>query len=68
VTRDFARSGDPNGVGLSRWPAFTNAAPRMLYIESGNTAAVPVVSENGLKVLDEYFAWRRTTAAPAAKR
>jgi hypothetical protein len=40
----------------------------MLHIESGNTAAVPVVSGNGLTVLDEYFAWRRTTAAPPAKR
>lgn len=67
---NFAKTGDPNGAGLSRWPAFTNASPRMLHIESDNTAAVPVVGENGLKVLDEYFAWRRTTAVPppAARR
>ena len=67
---NFAKTGDPNGAGLSRWPAFTSAAPGMLHIESGNTTAVPVVSENGLKVLDEYFAWRRTMAVPppTAKR
>ncbi len=62
---NFAKTGDPNGAGLSAWPAFSNASPRMLHIASDNTKAMPIVSEDGLKVLDEYFAWRRTTAAPA---
>jgi para-nitrobenzyl esterase len=63
---NFAKTGDPNGASLPQWPAFTNAAPRMLYISSGNTKASPVVSESGLKVLDEYFAWRRAaTVRPA---
>ena len=63
---NFAKTGDPNGAGLPSWPAFSNANPRTLYIASGNTKAVPVVDENGLKALDEYFAWRRSTETPPA--
>lgn len=62
---NFAKTGDPNGVGLSAWPAFSNASPRMLQIASDNTKAVPIVSEDGLKILDESFAWRRMTTGPA---
>lgn len=39
---------------------------RSLYIASGNTKAIPVVDEDGLKALDEYFAWRRSTEGPLA--
>jgi hypothetical protein len=34
----------------------------MLRIEAEHTKAGPLVNENGLKVLDEFFAWRRTAA------
>lgn len=57
---NFAKTGNPNGLGLPEWPAFNNAKPRTLYIESGNTKAIPVVDESGLMTLDEYFAWRRS--------
>jgi para-nitrobenzyl esterase len=63
---NFAKTYDPNGPGLPAWPAFTNAAPRTLHITSDGTKAEPIVSENGLTALDEYFAWRRTTEAPVA--
>jgi para-nitrobenzyl esterase len=67
---NFAKTGDPNGAGLPSWPAFSKARSQTLYIASGNTRAVPVVDENGLKALDEYFAWRRSTEAqpPAAEK
>ncbi len=67
---NFARTGNPNGAGLPDWPAFTPATPRMLHVASGRTKAGPVVSEDGLEALDEYFAWRRTTEArpPAAAK
>jgi para-nitrobenzyl esterase len=60
---NFAKRGDPNGPGLPRWPAFTSTRPQMLHIASGRTRAGPVVNEEGLRVLDEYFAWRRTNEA-----
>jgi para-nitrobenzyl esterase len=56
---NFAKSGDPNGSGLPKWPAYSDAKPQMLHIEAENTKAGPMVNEKGLKVLDEYFASRR---------
>ena len=52
---NFVKTGDPNGTGLSKWPACTDAKPQMLHIEAGNTRADPLVNENGLKVLDGIF-------------
>ena len=60
---NFARSSDPNGPGLPLWPAFRSTRPQMLHIASGRTRAGPVVNEEGLRVLDEYFAWRRNHEA-----
>ena len=60
---NFAKTFDPNGDGVPAWPVFTNAAPRMLHIAADATKAGPIVSEDGLNALDEYFAWRRTTAS-----
>jgi para-nitrobenzyl esterase len=57
---NFAKTGDPNGAGLPNWPAYSAATPETLHIESGNTQAGPIVDEAGLKVLDEYYAWRRS--------
>ncbi len=60
---NFAKTGDPNGAGLPKWPAYSDAKPQMLHIESGNTKAGPLVNENGLKVLDSFFESRRLTEA-----
>jgi para-nitrobenzyl esterase len=57
---NFAKTGDPNGPGLPQWPAYDEAKPLLLHIESGNTKAGPLVNEKGLQVLDAYFASRRT--------
>ena len=62
---NFAKTGDPNSAGLPKWPAFSDATPQMLHIASGRTQAGPIVNEAGLKALDEYFAWRRTSTPPA---
>ena len=56
---NFAKTGDPNGAGLPKWPAYNDAKPEVLHIQAQSTKAGPVVNENGLKVLDEYFASRR---------
>ena len=58
---NFAKRGDPNGEGLTTWPAFSDANPVVMYL--GPTARTgPVPSAESLKVLDQYFAWRRTAA------
>ena len=68
---NFAKRGDPNGNGLPPWPAFSDGHPQVQYFAGASyTGAVP--SENSLRVLDSYFAWRRTpegavTKAPARK-
>jgi para-nitrobenzyl esterase len=56
---NFAKRGDPNGNGLPHWPEFTDSKHPVMYFH--NVPKVGVVpDENGLRVLDEYFAWRRT--------
>ena len=47
---------------------FSESKPQMLDIGSGNIQPAPVVNENGLKVPDEYFAWRRASEAPRPSR
>jgi para-nitrobenzyl esterase len=59
---NFAKTGDPNGPGLPRWPAFSNAAPEEMRLDL-TPAAGPVAGEARLKLLDGYFAWRRAERA-----
>jgi para-nitrobenzyl esterase len=63
---NFAKRGDPNGKGVPQWPAFSDAAPVLMYF-GGTPHTGPVPSEEGLKSLDAYFAWRRTPEGEAAK-
>jgi para-nitrobenzyl esterase len=56
---NFAKHGDPNGPGLPVWPTFSDATPVVMYLgPTARTGAVP--SADSLKVLDQFFAWRRT--------
>jgi para-nitrobenzyl esterase len=62
---NFAKYGDPNGQGLPQWPAFSDANPVVMYFaQTPHAGAVP--SAESLKVLDAYFAWRRTPEGAAA--
>jgi len=61
---NFAKYGDPNGQGVPRWPVFREANPvAMWFQQTPHTGPVP--SADALKVLDEYFAWRRTPEGEA---
>jgi para-nitrobenzyl esterase len=61
---NFAKRGNPNGSGVPAWPEFTPADPKVMWLR--DTAFVgPLPSEASLKVLDEYFAWRRTPEGEA---
>ena len=57
---NFATYGDPNGEGLPQWPAFDNQQPQVMHLTGPEPYAGDVPSEASLKVLDEYFSWRRT--------
>jgi para-nitrobenzyl esterase len=63
---NFVKTGDPNGSGNPKWPAYDDAKPQMLHITAESTKPGPLLNENGLKVLDEYFAWRRQTEVQPA--
>jgi len=61
---NFAKYGHPNGNGVPAWPAFGEANPVVMYFnKTPHTGPVP--GEGSLKVLDEYFKWRRTTEGDA---
>jgi para-nitrobenzyl esterase len=61
---NFAKRGDPNGDGVPRWPAFTEANPQVMYFHQKPYPG-PVPSADSLRVLDLYFAWRRTPEGEA---
>ena len=61
---NFAKRGDPNGDGLPAWPAFSDRQPVVMHF-SGTPKTGPVPSESSLRVLDGYFAWRRSPEAAA---
>ena len=62
---NFARYGDPNGKDLPSWPAFSDHHPGLMYF-AGTPHTGPVPNEEGLKILNDYFAWRRSPEGVAA--
>lgn len=61
---NFAKLGDPNGPGVPAWPRFTETDRRVMHFRNEATPG-DVPSADGLAVLDEYFAWRRTPEGEA---
>ena len=61
---NFAKYGQPNGNGVTEWPAFSDANPVVMYF-SQTPHTGPVPSAAALKVLDDYFKWRRTPEGDA---
>ena len=61
---NFAKYGNPNGKDVPKWPAFTAANPKVMYL--GPTPHIGTVpGAESLKVLDTYFKWRRTPEGKA---
>lgn len=56
---NFAKTGDPNGEGLPLWGEFTEDNHCAMYLNGEKPGTIAVPDESSLKVLDEYFAWRR---------
>ena len=64
---NFTKYGDPNGEGLPKWPRFMGEDDsQYMYLTGPEPFAGPVPSLESLKVLDAYFAWRRTDEGKAA--
>jgi para-nitrobenzyl esterase len=59
---NFAKTGDPNGSGLPAWPVFTDADQQVMNLNDPSKA-ITVPNLDKLKVLDGYYAWRRSQAA-----
>ena len=55
---NFAKHGNPNGEGVPAWPAFSDRNSEVMYL-NGTPHVGRVPSEDSLRVLDSYFAWRR---------
>jgi para-nitrobenzyl esterase len=58
---NFARTGDPNGPGLSEWPAFTAAKEQVMQFDASPTLR-PTPNLRQLAALEAYYAWRREQA------
>ncbi len=61
---NFATHGNPNGKSLPAWPAFSIRNPQVMYFQQTPHLG-PVPSADSLKVLDAYYAWRRTPEGDA---
>ncbi len=58
---NFAKSGDPNGPGLPKWPAFAeNDQQAMVFDAAPGARSVPNLDK--LKAFDAYVSWRREEA------
>lgn len=64
---NFAKRGDPNGEGLPAWPAFSDKNPMVMHFRGGASHTGSVPSEESLRALDSYFAWRRSPEGAVVK-
>jgi para-nitrobenzyl esterase len=58
---NFAKSGDPNGPGLPKWPAFAENDQQAMVFDA-TPGARPVPNLDKLKAFDAYISWRREEA------
>jgi para-nitrobenzyl esterase len=55
---NFAKTGDPNGLGLPHWPRFSEGQQLVLDL-SDRPREEPLPNAEQLRVLDEYYRWLR---------
>ncbi len=57
---NFAKTGHPDGEGVPHWPEFTTENQKVMYLTGPVPFEGTTPSLESMKVLDAYFAWRRT--------
>ncbi len=57
---NFAKTGNPDGEGVPHWPEFTTENQKVMYLTGPVPFEGTTPSLESMKVLDAYFAWRRT--------
>jgi para-nitrobenzyl esterase len=58
---NFAKTGDPNGGDLPKWPAFSESAQQVMAFDTApNVKPIPNLQQ--LRVFEDYYAWRRQQA------
>ncbi len=62
---NFAKSGNPNNVGLPLWPPFTED-DQVAMIFNSPSGAGPLPNMDKLKAFDAYYGWRRAEAKAKA--
>src|SRR5512146_3016114 len=62
---NFAKTGDPNGPGLPKWPAFAENDQRAMVFDQASSAR-PVPNLDKIKAFDAYISWRREEAKKSA--
>ena len=55
---NFAKTGDPNGLGIPDWPAFDEHKMSTMFFDDAPSAR-PLPNLQKLQAFNEYFAWRR---------
>jgi para-nitrobenzyl esterase len=58
---NFAKSGDPNGPGLPKWPSFSENNQQAMVFDA-TPGARPLPNLDKLKAFDAYISWRREEA------
>ena len=58
---NFAKTGDPNGSGLPKWPAFSESDQKAMVFDAA-PGARPFPNLDKLKAFDAYISWRREEA------
>jgi para-nitrobenzyl esterase len=62
---NFAKTFDPNGPGLPKWPVYDTKNPQAMVLDAASTAA-PYPNLEKIKAMDAYYAWRRAEAKSKA--
>ena len=58
---NFAKTGDPNGPALPKWPAFTENDQKAMVFDAAPSARI-MPNLDKLKAFDAYISWRREEA------